>query len=87
MQKCFFICKAELENQGKMEKADWFDGIYCMSRNLLVCNLMIMIELILRNTVYGLRTGSIECWQIIVVSLYFHLFLTGLDSEFPEATG
>ena len=58
------------EKWRKLTKADRFDGIYCMSRNLLVCNLMILFELILCNTMSGWRVGASECWQIIVVSLY-----------------
>lgn len=39
----FFECKAKLENQGKMDKADRLDAIYCMSRDFIVCNLGILI--------------------------------------------
>lgn len=65
-RNAFFICKAQLENQGKMDKADQYDGIYCMSRNLLVCNLMILFSLI----VCGLLSGSFQCSQTVVVLIY-----------------
>lgn len=65
-KNAFFICKAQLENQGKMDKADRYDGIYCMSRNLLVCNLMILIELL----VCGLLSDSFQCGQTVAVLIY-----------------
>ena len=65
-RNAFFICKAQLENQGKMDKADRYDGIYCMSRNLLVCNLMILFALI----VCGLLRGSFQCRQTVAVLIY-----------------
>lgn len=65
-RNAFFICKAQLENQGKMDKADRYDGIYCMSRNLLVCNLMILFALI----VCGLLRGSFQCRQTVTVLIY-----------------
>lgn len=48
----FFECKAMLENKGKMGKADRLDAIYCMSRDVIVCNLGIPIVMVL-SSVWG----------------------------------
>ena len=55
----FFECKAKLENQGKMDKADRLDAIYCMSRDFIVCNLGILIVMVLSSA-----------WDNIVNKLY-----------------
>ncbi len=39
----FFKCKANIENQGKMGKADKYDAIFAMSRDLIVCNIAIAL--------------------------------------------
>lgn len=44
--KVFYECKAYLENNGKMGKADRLDAVFAMSRDFIICNIGLLLCLI-----------------------------------------
>ena len=73
--KVFFQCKAFLENNEKMEKANKLDALFAMSRDFIVCNICILICQII-TIIYGICCKSfVWSFSCIVVIVYALLSL------------
>lgn len=59
----FFICKAYLENNNKIEKAERLNAMYAMGRDFVVCNIGIMVCTILTM----LLKWKIEVRYLIII--------------------
>lgn len=73
--KVFFQCKAFLENNEKMEKANKLDALFAMSRDFIVCNICILICQII-TIIYKICCKSfVWSFSCIIVIIYAILSL------------
>ncbi len=71
----YFMCKAHLENIGKMDDADKYDAVYEMSRNFIVCNFFVLICLLFMMWLTSGCEGScgvIMIYLIISTPIFGH---------------
>lgn len=61
--KVFFYCKAYLENNEKMEKANKLDAIFAMSRDFIISNLFSLSGVVITI----IMNSKIECIHIVVI--------------------
>lgn len=74
--KVFSQCKAFLENNEKMEKANKLDALFAMSRDFIVCNICIFICQII-TIIYEVRSKSFS-WSFSCLAVIAYAILSSL---------
>lgn len=73
-QDAFFICKAHLENKEKIGKAEKLNSIFAMSREFIVCNVLLFICVSINTLITKVtneRHGLILLFLLLSSFLYF----------------